>query len=387
MKKIILLILILSLCGCNYKELDKIAITLGCGIEKIDNEYQITIQIADTQKQGNSNTSSSSIKFKNYSNKDKTIHEAFRGVLSKLPKKVYSGHLQVLIIDESIAHSGLEDIMDFFFREVELRNDFYVFVSRNNTPSEILNVLTQVYPINSIGIRNLLENNNKYLSGSILSSFENLIDEYISPTKEIILPSITVIGKNGDKKENLETSNPNSLLLVNETSIFKDNKLIFYLDKNQTIYYNLIKNKLKNTIINVECSKDKYITLEIINNKTDIKINKNTPIIDINIKSKVNLTSSMCNYDISINKGIKQIEYLTSLEIEKNINDLINLSKEYKTDIFYFKDLYYKKNNKYYNKITDYENFYQNLKVNLSVNVNIFEKGNSLKVIDNEKNK
>lgn len=387
MKKFILFLLIFCLCGCNYKELDKIAITVGCGLEKVDDGYKVTAQIADTQKQGDSSNSSSPVRFKNYSYTDKTIHEAARGILTKLPKKAYTNHMQILVIDENIAKDGIEDIIDFWFREVELRNDFYVFVSKDSTPTDVLGVLTQVYPINSVGIRNLIETNNQFLSGSILTTFDDLADEYVSKTKEILLPAITVLGGNGDKKENLESSNPESLLSIEETAFFKDNKLISYLDKKETIYYNLIKNQLKSSIISFECSEDKYVTFEIIGSNSDIKIKKNKPEIDLKIKAKGNLTSVMCNYDISKDSGIKQIEKQGSEEIKRNIVNLIDLSKEYNSDIFYFRNLYYKKNNGYYKKISDYDSFYNNLKINVDVYLDIFEKGNSLQVIENEKNK
>ena len=95
----------------------------------------------------------------------------------------------------------------------------------------------------------------------------------------------------------------------------------------------------------------------------------------------------MCEYDISKNEGIKKIENEGSLEIKKQIENLFNLSKINKTDIFSIKDKYYKYNNKYYKNISNYDDFFDNLKVNIDVKLDIFEKGNSLQVIENEKNK
>lgn len=387
MKKIFLILIVLFLSGCNYRELDKIAITVGCGLEKVDDGYKITVQIADTQKQGNSNSSTSPVRFKNYTYTDRTIHEAARGILTKLPKKAYTKHMQILVIDEKIANNGINEIIDFWFREVELRNDFYVFVSKDSTPIEVLGVLTQIYPINSVGIRNLIENNFKYLGGTVLTTFDDLTSSYISKTKEIILPTIMVLGKGGNKKDNLESSIPESLISLNETAYFRDNKLVGYLDKKQTIYYNLVKNALKTSIISYECDKDKFVTFEIIENKTDIDIVKNKPEINIKVQAKGNLTSIMCEYDISKNDGIKKIEKEGSLEIKKQIDSLFKLSKDNKTDIFSIRDIYYKHNNKYYKNISNYNDFFDNLKVNVDVKLNIFEKGNSLQVIANEKNK
>lgn len=387
MKKIFLILIVLFLSGCNYRELDKIAITVGCGLEKVDDGYKITVQIADTQKQGDSNSSTSPVRFKNYTYTDRTIHEAARGILTKLPKKAYTKHMQILVIDEKIANNGINEIIDFWFREVELRNDFYVFVSKDSTPIEVLGVLTQIYPINSVGIRNLIENNFKYLGGTVLTTFDDLTSSYISKTKEIILPTIMVLGKDGNKKDNLESSIPESLISLNETAYFRDNKLVGYLDKKQTIYYNLVKNALKTSIISYECDKDKFVTFEIIENKTDIDIVKNKPEVNIKVQAKGNLTSIMCEYDISKNDGIKMIEKEGSLEIKKQIDSLFKLSKDNKTDIFSIRDIYYKHNNKYYKNISNYNDFFDNLKVNVDVKLNIFEKGNSLQVIANEKNK
>lgn len=387
MKKIFLILIVLFLSGCNYRELDKIAITVGCGLEKVDDGYKITVQIADTQKQGNSNSSTSPVRFKNYTYTDRTIHEAARGILTKLPKKAYTKHMQILVIDEKIANNGINEIIDFWFREVELRNDFYVFVSKDSTPIEVLGVLTQIYPINSVGIRNLIENNFKYLGGTVLTTFDDLTSSYISKTKEIILPTIVVLGKDGNKKDNLESSIPESLISLSETAYFRGNKLVGYLDKKQTIYYNLVKNALKTSIISYECDKDKFVTFEIIENKTDIDIVKNKPEVNIKVQAKGNLTSIMCEYDISKNDGIKMIEKEGSLEIKKQIDSLFKLSKDNKTDIFSIRDIYYKHNNKYYKNISNYNDFFDNLKVNVDVKLNIFEKGNSLQVIANEKNK
>ena len=387
MKKIFLILIVLFLSGCNYRELDKIAITVGCGLEKVDDGYKITVQIADTQKQGDSNSSTSPVRFKNYTYTDRTIHEAARGILTKLPKKAYTKHMQILVIDEKIANNGINEIIDFWFREVELRNDFYVFVSKDSTPIEVLGVLTQIYPINSVGIRNLIENNFKYLGGTVLTTFDDLTSSYISKTKEIILPTIMVLGKDGNKKDSLESSIPESLISLNETAYFRDNKLVGYLDKKQTIYYNLVKNALKTSIISYECDKDKFVTFEIIENKTDIDIVKNKPEVNIKVQAKGNLTSIMCEYDISKNDGIKMIEKEGSLEIKKQIDSLFKLSKDNKTDIFSIRDIYYKHNNKYYKNISNNNDFFDNLKVNVDVKLNIFEKGNSLQVIANEKNK
>ena len=54
MKKILLLPLIFLMCGCwNYKELNNLAMTTGIAIDKIDNDYHVTLLISNSKKQTN----------------------------------------------------------------------------------------------------------------------------------------------------------------------------------------------------------------------------------------------------------------------------------------------------------------------------------------------
>ena len=56
MKKILLLPLIFLMCGCwNYKELNNLAMTTGIAIDKIDNDYHVTLLISNSKKQTNDN--------------------------------------------------------------------------------------------------------------------------------------------------------------------------------------------------------------------------------------------------------------------------------------------------------------------------------------------
>ena len=390
MKKVLILIICLFLCGCtNYVELDKLAIMTGMGIDLVDGEYKITVQIADTQKQGTgSTTSTSPVRFKNYSYTDESIHGAARRVMTEMPKKIYSNHLQLLVLSESIIKENIGDIIDFLFREVELRSDFYVLVSKDCTPEDILGVVTQVYPINAVGINKLLTNNSKYLGSSALITFDDLTNYYITKTKEIVLPVITIDGEidKSSSDKNLESSIPESLLKIDGMALFKGNEFSFYLNSDDSIYYNLSKNGIDVTVIDYECEKEKYVTIEILDGKSDIKITKNKPEVTIKVKTKGNLTSSMCEYKIDKEEGIKQIEAKAEEEIKKNILKVIDISKEYNSDIFDIRDIYFRKNNTFYKKLeNNYDEFYKNLQINVDVELDLFEKGNGLQVIENEK--
>ena len=103
MRKFILIV-ILSFCltGCgNYRELNDMAIATGVSIDKIGDKYELGFLIANspkvetTSKEGEAQTTV-------YTASGKTIALAASNLDYKSPKKLYFGHINVVIISEEI---------------------------------------------------------------------------------------------------------------------------------------------------------------------------------------------------------------------------------------------------------------------------------------------
>ena len=86
------------------------------------------------------------------------MQEAFRRVIEESPKKLYGSHMNILIIDESVANQNLPDILDFFARDPEVRNEFYVLIGKSNY---ILSVTT---PLENISSKNILDYKRTFIS-------------------------------------------------------------------------------------------------------------------------------------------------------------------------------------------------------------------------------
>ena len=52
-----------------------------------------------------------------YEDTGDTLHEAFRKISLKSPKKLYAGHVNTVIISENIAKTGLSKVFDFILRD------------------------------------------------------------------------------------------------------------------------------------------------------------------------------------------------------------------------------------------------------------------------------
>ena len=395
MKKIKLLIisvLIFTLTGCyNYRELNQLAITSAIGIDKHDDEYQVSIQVMNTQKQGNDGTSTGDQpKFITYKEKGKTLQSAFRNIVLESPRRLYANHISLLVISEEVAKEGLSDVLDLLFRDTESRKQFIVLVSKNSTSSDVLEVLTPLETLNAKNITDSVIADSQFLGVSEEVTYEQLMDSYLNSKKEIVLPTIEVIGsvEEGEKSDSLQNSSPKTKVLLEGYSIFKADKLVGYLSNEDSINLGFVRNKIENTIVDYKCSKDNYMAIELVNTKTEVEPKKNKLEVTIKVKAQGNINEINCDFDITKDKTISELEKKINNKIEKDIKQTIKeINEEYNSDVYGFEDLFYKNNPNFYKKMKDkYEdNFITNVKVKVESDINLFAKGNILKVIDNER--
>ena len=118
---------------------------------------------------------------------------------------------------------------------------------------------------------------------------------------------------------------------------------------------------------------------EIINYKSAIEANVDKKKITISIKGKANIAELNYNCDLEKDETIKKLQTDLNDEVENLIKTSIkNTTKEYNTDIYGFRDLFYKKDPQKYNDLKDswYDETYQNLEIEVKANIELFEKGN-----------
>lgn len=428
------IIILTTLTGCyDYREINTLAIVSATEINKIGNEYQVSVQAINPQAPDK--TTNSQAPFIIYTGTGKTIQEAYRSITLSASRFMYSNHLDLLIINEKIAKENISDLIDYYIRNPGIRNEFYVLISKDDN---ILSITTPIDEISSASIKESIENNYKYYGVSSRTTFSEFVNMNLNPNQEIVLPTIELIkdthtedknineskdnnddvnaNKDKDNNDNNDknksnnsedknnkfnqeenesdgTSNKNTektevkdKYLLGGYAIFKNNKLIGYLNNKESINYNILTNNIKNTIITYECSKNKYLAVEITDSNSSIKTKNNKVSININLKGNIN--ESHCNIDITKNKNIKKISHEIEEKLNKEItNDILNVRDNYHTDIYKFKDIIYKHDYSYYQKIkNNYDEAYQNLDISVKTNIQLVEKGNILEVI-NEKDK
>lgn len=403
MKKIIIFLFItISLTGCyNHQELNNISIATASYITKKDDQYHISVQIANPNTSSNTK-SAEQPDFVTFDSKGTSIHEAYRNLVTKSARRLYLNHLQVLIIDEKLAKEDLSEVIDFIIRYPEVRMEFYVLISKNSEEN-ILKIVTPLTNLSAESIEDNLVTTSKYIGTASLTTFSDLVENYLNTKNEIALPTLEIIEEEttnqknekkdteeqqiGESLDNIKSTDAKTDIKITNMTIFKDNKLIKYLNKEESLGYNFVIGEVDQTLIQYKCNKNNNIVVQLTNTKTETKVSKNKPKVNISIKGNGNITEVGCKLDLTDTKTIEDIEKKINNKIENIIKESVNkIIKEYKTDVFGFEDLFYKNSNNYYKTIEkQWEQILPKLDIEVTSKVNIFAKGSGVKgVITND---
>lgn len=379
MKKIYILIpIFFLLTGCyNYRELNDLAIISGVSVSKDDDIYKITAEIVNPKKEQDT-SSGKETDYVIYEGIGKSMQEAFRSIVKESPQKLYGAQMDILIIDEKTAKNGINDIIDFFARDPEVRSEFYVLICKSD---EALKIVSPLINISSKNILKSLEATNTYMGTANMITYHQLLNDFLNPHIEIALPSIKIVGneKIGETIENIESSAAKANNVISTIAVFKNGKLLGYLNEQESLGYNLIMNNTKTALIRNEYDNNKFIINEIIDSSTEIKANIKKKKITISIKGTATISDVNYNINLENNKEITKIQTEFNKNIEKIIKDTIeSTNQKYNSDIYGFKDLFYKSDPKEYKKLIKElgNKFLNNLEIKVKSNIEIIEKGN-----------
>jgi len=380
-KKILLVFLCLLLTGCyDYKELNTLAILSATSVDYQDGEYIVAAE--EINPQAPDKTAVIQSPFFIYTGKGKTLQEAYRNITTVSSKFLYSHHLQLLLISENVAKEKLSEILDFYLRNPAIRTEFNVILYKNDNPLEIITPITD---ISSASIMNTMTTNMKYLGTTKLMTFNELVDNYLNDKEQLVMPVVDVINgeEDGESVENVESSLVKERYQLENLAVFKDNLLVGYLDKEEALTYNYLKNNIQNSVLACQCGKEEYITLEIVGSKAEIKTRNGK--IKITLELEGNINESNCQKDLSKEKNVeamqKEIAEYVNKEVTNNIKKII---KEYDSDIFGFLNIIYKNEYEVYKKMKDDKKYLAKLDISVSSKVNIKSSGNLVEGI-NEK--
>ncbi|UED73520.1 Ger(x)C family spore germination protein [Brevibacillus sp. DP1.3A] len=163
----LLIICTILLTGCwDRRELEERASVLAIAIdqdEKDENLYKMTVQIpipikiaGSSGKGGGSGADAVKI----MSVTGRTVTDAANNLQMRLNQRLFLGHTRVLALSEEIARKGIQDIMDGFRREPQIRRLLWPIVVKGKA-STLLEIKPRIEPIPVVFLMGLIENGMK----------------------------------------------------------------------------------------------------------------------------------------------------------------------------------------------------------------------------------
>ena len=399
----LVVVMICFLGGCyNYEELNSIAIISAIGIDHKDGEFRVSYQIVNSNNASN-NTGYEQASVVVYDYPAKSLEESAREASLLTSKRLFASHARVVVISEEVARNYLPEVMDFIYRDPDIRNEFYVVMTKGNSPSDVLKVMTPLVNISGEDIANSLINSNEIMGINESIMFSDLLNKYLNPRCDVVIPSVEIInsrdnrGKNignisdgvnnnGDEKdmegestENLKKSDYDANILISTMGVFRGSEFLGFLTEEESISYNFITGNLNKTLVEYECDDNKFVVLDIIKIKSGMDVLKGGK-ISIKIGGRASIAETHCRMDLQDEKVIMRINKRLNERIEGMVKkSFYSIRDKYKSDIFGIEDMYYKKMNGYYKTVKrDWDEYFRNIEIEVESDVNLFSKGNGL---------
>ena len=348
MKKIILIILLLTLSGCyDYKEINDLAIITAIGIDHKDEEYKITLEVLNDH----GDKDSGKIKAYTKTGSDKSLAKALEEAADSLSDQANYTQVKLMILSDTITDGRFSTIIDFFMRSTYFRENFYVISSMNVEPEKILKNTTDNEPVASTSIINLLESLNYSSNSGVLKTFDQVVEETLAFGKDTCFSNITL-----DDEE----------FKIDGLSIFDNYEYKDTISNDYATIYNILTNNFYRPIYS-KVYDNLYFSIAITEGKA--KIDANTKTIKLSGTLTGKIMDNEPNYDIRALDVLDNLNSDFKSLINEKFKSFIEVLQENKSDILFLGESYYQKTRE------KEENFWIHADIDSDVNFYINKKG------------
>ena len=371
---ILLLLVIVLLAGCwNNRPLKSIGICTAIGIDKPDNQYpiEISVQIAKSSALGTAEQAKKEKAFVFSSLSANTFHGCARNLFTiDLDRDLFVNHIRLIVIGEEFAKNGIADGLEFYERDHEFSMDALVVVAKGLKATKVLQAESDLQDVPANHIFRALKNTQATSEAYDISLYDAFTKMHTEGIEMTVGCFQFEPGSDETFLENMD---------VRGTAVFKGDKLVGWLDKDETKILRILESKLTGGVIEVPnpIEEGKYIAYELFSSKTnfELSIEENMPSFHIKVEAK----GGVCEIhgeETQVNTDtIKIMETATNEVIKEQIEKTLKKAQqELKSDIIGFGNKIYQNNPEYWETIKDnWDSIYQSMFISVEVEVSTFE--------------
>ena len=353
--------------------IEKTALIVALGIDKGENGYEVTAQIALPEVDNSQATNKESV----ISASGSTLYEAVTkigGLTGWYPKLSFCN---LIVIGENLLNENVMGLVDFFIRSYKVE-DSAILCSAKGTAKELLLSSSPLDNISGLSLSKIFVRDYDGASRIMTTSIKQFSIGYYSKSGVGYMPMVKTIptdesGLGGKTAEAVATSQPSSgsggkngneqqlvIYDANTCILFNKGYKIESLNGDEALCFSMLHKHVTEAVFTIPSIDDDgkianiSISVHKLKNSLTLKYNGNTPILcgdikawlkisDVNAPESVNALSTLGNLN---NKVLHDAENF----IKNNLLNTFKKTQLVDCDIFEVKNLLYRFQNKYYNR-------------------------------------
>lgn len=302
---LLFIILVLSFFSNDFGLVDiqKTAIILAIGIDKEEDEFNVTAQIS-VPKGDRTTGGTSSVEI---NSSGKTVSDCISHIYSKtgwVPKLVFC---DLILLGEEVAKEHAMPVLNYFLRNEYMPDSCFVAVCEGSA-KETISSQNAIDDISSQAILKLFSGVIEKTGLSVQNTLKDFSISAMGVSKSGFMPYIRVLpqeessegGSGGDSEESggsggesgesgSSQSSEKVIYCADHTALFSNGKMVGTLTPEETFAYNLLSGKVYAGIITVE-NGEKPVSLSILNDDGSVSLStKGTPAVTLKADLRVQL--------------------------------------------------------------------------------------------------
>ncbi|HWI65287.1 MAG TPA: Ger(x)C family spore germination protein [Symbiobacteriaceae bacterium] len=325
-----LMLLLLVLSGCwSRVELNDLGIVSEVGLDRTgDGQIRVAAGIVVPGRVGTPGSVGGSRPFAEapvavMTETGADVMEALTRLQYRVPRRLYWGHLQVVILGEDVARAGMGPLLDFWTRHRRPRLSGYVVAVRG----EALQFL-QAKPL----LRRLPGDALKEILRSPVGVEITLIDvvrALSSGMQDPLLPSF------GVGRAYVREGAPTSENVLTGAALFREDRLIGWLDQRQLRDLQWLRGEVRTGTITIDLGQEGRISLEAYRVKSELepRLQGNQLVATLRAEVEADLGESTTRIDLSRTEAVQRMERMAGKAIETRLQETFaRLAREEQVD-------------------------------------------------------
>ncbi|WP_248925644.1 Ger(x)C family spore germination protein [Paenibacillus hamazuiensis] len=333
MRCILILTVSAMLTGCwDRKEIDELALVMASGIDMTDDDQiELTLQIAlPTGMPGLLQGSAKGKPVMAISVKGSNAHELIGQLQQRLSRKIFFGHRGIVIIGESFARHGIDQVLDTLLRFPESRYNSYILTTQGASAKEILQLPYHMELIPAIGMKTMQAA--KYSTATKIDEFLNSVSTHeIQPYTAAIRRTKMQEGESGFE--------------IDQTAVYLDNKLVGYLSGKHLKAFRMMHDQAKRLKLAIKIEPEKKftkgtLTVDILHFEKNIRtfVDAGGSLqAEVSVRANSRVSANDTTLNLSKTADLTRAESALSQELHDMIAGMISQTQdEFKSDVVGF---------------------------------------------------